>query len=70
MPKGIKVDGVVLWDCNEVREAWDGQAFTINGLGNKMRDWCDQADYPNARHMAYAKRVRPSRPRMVRPPIS
>jgi len=23
MPKGIKIDGVVLWDCNEVREAWE-----------------------------------------------
>ena len=23
MPKGYKIDGVVLWDCNEVREAWE-----------------------------------------------
>jgi integrase len=23
-----------------------GRAFTINGLGNKMRDWCDAADLP------------------------
>jgi hypothetical protein len=23
MPKGYKIDGVVLWDCQEVREAWD-----------------------------------------------
>jgi site-specific recombinase XerD len=23
-----------------------GRAFTINGLGNKMRDWCDAAGLP------------------------
>jgi predicted DNA-binding transcriptional regulator AlpA len=23
MPKGYRIDGVVLWDCNEVREAWE-----------------------------------------------
>jgi predicted DNA-binding transcriptional regulator AlpA len=23
MPKGIKVDGVVLWDVQEISEAWD-----------------------------------------------
>jgi predicted DNA-binding transcriptional regulator AlpA len=23
MPKGYKIDGVVLWDCQEVREAWE-----------------------------------------------
>jgi integrase len=25
----------------------NGSAFTINGLGNKMRDWCDAAGLPN-----------------------
>jgi integrase len=24
-----------------------GKPFTVNGLGNKMRDWCDQADLPH-----------------------
>ena len=24
----------------------NGKAFTINGLGNKMRDWCDVAGLP------------------------
>jgi predicted DNA-binding transcriptional regulator AlpA len=23
MPKGRKIDGVVLWDVNEIREAWE-----------------------------------------------
>jgi predicted DNA-binding transcriptional regulator AlpA len=23
MPKGRKIDGVVLWDTNEIREAWE-----------------------------------------------
>lgn len=23
MPKGHKIDGIVLWDCNEVRDAWE-----------------------------------------------
>ncbi|RIK98641.1 MAG: hypothetical protein DCC74_03700 [Proteobacteria bacterium] len=33
MPKGHKIDGVVLWDVQEIREAWlrlrDGE-FTVN----------------------------------------
>ena len=36
MPKGRKIDGVVLWDTQEVREAWE--ALKNGGVANNPFD--------------------------------
>ena len=36
MPKGRKIDGVVLWDTQEVREAWE--ALKNGGIANNPFD--------------------------------
>lgn len=44
-----------------------GKPFTVNGLGNKMRDWCDQAGLPQCSTHGLRRRVRRSPPRTERP---
>jgi predicted DNA-binding transcriptional regulator AlpA len=36
MPKGRKIDGVVLWDTQEIREAWE--ALKNGGIANNPFD--------------------------------
>jgi predicted DNA-binding transcriptional regulator AlpA len=41
MPKGRKIDGVVLWDTGEVREAWDGYETGLIPRTHLMGSWHD-----------------------------
>ncbi|CAH2408097.1 hypothetical protein MES4922_90057 [Mesorhizobium ventifaucium] len=40
------IDASACGDLTFLTSEW-GKPFTVNSLGNKMRDWCDQAELPH-----------------------